>query len=251
VRSERRNLLFAANLIRQIVSTSNGLARGGGGFALKLRTDTSLTSDRFVGLWEERQGLGLKPRLLQSKLLVSAVSTPRPLRCARPYWISDFLGFGRMHDLKNLWNPQFPEAGFTEYLPDLGKDGSAGKYGSDLTRPLTPEQILVINLLANQGIPTSLRTCSSMSPFEVFRSERFIASHFMPVDPPSAGFLLPEKFRAFTSGATIYRDDSESALFLGATPTAASLALALRIPEIVFGCGRVTARRLLNRLRNR
>jgi hypothetical protein len=248
-----RNQLFAANLIRQIVSSENGLARGKGTFALKLRTDTLLTSDRFIHLWQERHALGLCANLFQSKVLVSTVSTPRPLRCARPYWVSDFLSFGRMEDLRNLrnlWSSDFSKVTVDDYLPHIANSKSGNeRVFNDLTRPLTPEQILVINLLTRHGKIVRLRKCGSINPFELLRSERVIASHFIPVDPTSSGFLLPEKFRSFRPGSPIYRDDSESTLFLGKSSSSASAAWLARFPEILYGTTRVFLRSAINRLK--
>jgi hypothetical protein len=200
----------SANIVRQIVSSKRGLEVVQTRYALKLRTDTLLTSAKFTDIWEiYSQGL-LRNRCFKRRILVSATFTPCPRYCPSPYWVSDFFAFGLTEDVQYLWD--IPSPTLAKMQDDEAYRTQRIESGTKITPPTNAEQKLILSMASKAGIHEKVATVTSINPFCLIRSEIFIASHFIPVDPLEAGFELPERFRQFNNHHT-YRRDHKSTLF--------------------------------------
>jgi hypothetical protein len=224
-----RAVISYANILRQIISTRSGLAKANRRYALKIRSDTEITSAVFLSDWYSYASRGIRPAIFKSRILVSAIFTPQPVSCPSPYFVSDFFSFGFTHDLIKLWDAshQIIRNGFDDDMERI----KFPKF--KITRCVNAEQRLILAMLSSNGINERLVSFTSISPFQLFRSEKFIASHFLPCDPESSGIKLPERFKAYRNHHT-YRHDHRKALFRAENPVKSHIALYTRIPAILF-----------------
>ncbi len=234
----------SANIYRQIVSSRAGLQAGTRPYGLKLRSDTSLLSAKFLELWDQHSAKGLAPRYFSKRALVSAVFSPCPRLCPSPYWVSDFFAFGLLEDVKNLWDIPLDVIDRLFERSPLKADSSVGT-----TPPLNAEQRLILAFAEKNGHHDSVRTITSVNPVSLARSEKFIASHFLPVAPVAAGFNLPIRFSRFESHQT-YRVDHEGGLFRSPASAGAYASWLGGLPAIGLACAKGVGGRLIRRIRN-
>lgn len=239
-----RAVSSSANIFRQIRSSHAGLSHATRRYALKLRSDTALTSPAFLDCWDSLRSKAMKPVIFEERILVSAIFTPNPLYCPSPYWVSDFFAFGRCGDVQKLWNIPFAAI---QRLLEEDEEKKACTDDPALSRmALNAEQRLILGLLGNQGIHERARTITTVNPMLLMRSEKFIASHFIPVDPETSGFNLALRFHGFSAHHT-YRSDHLGPLFRSDGSLGARIAWVCRLPVIMFAC----AKGLCGRLRRR
>lgn len=240
---ERANT-SSANIYRQIASSSAGLKAATRPHALKLRSDTSLTSSAFVRLWEEHAANGFRPSCFSKRILVSAIFTPCPRHCPSPYWVSDFFAFGLLEDVRNLWD--LPSS-FVDLTFQLSPPATVPQQGSG--QAINAEQRLMIALANKNGINARARFITTVNPFVLAASEKFIASNFLPVDPVEAGFNLANRFHRFTDHHT-YRFDHKGKLFRAEGPCGAAAAFSTGLAKIAVACAKGTAGRIRRKFKN-
>lgn len=240
-----RALSSSANILRQIRSSHAGLLQATRHYALKLRSDTALTSSIFLDCWNGHRSKGMKPVVFKERILVSAIFTPNPLHCPSPYWVSDFFAFGRCEDVRKLWD--IPFAAIQRLFEE---DEERKVYTADAAvsrTALNAEQRLILSMLGNHGIRENARTITTVNPLLLMRSEKFIASHFIPVDPETCGFNLADRFHGFNAHHT-YRCDHLGPLFRSDGSLGARIAWVCRLPVIMFACAKGFCGRLRRRV---
>jgi hypothetical protein len=236
-----RELSSSANILRQVRSSHAGLLQATRRYALKLRSDTTLTSSEFLHCWDTFRSRGMKPALFAERVLVSAIFTPNPFHCPSPYWVSDFFAFGWIEDVRRLWD--VPVGIIQRLFKDNESQNAEASNGALSRSALNAEQRLMISMMERHGILESVKTITTVNPLLLMRSEKFIASHFIPVDPQASGFNLPNRFHKFRTHHT-YRCDHLGSLFRSANPISARIAWVNRIPVILFACAKGLAGRL-------
>jgi hypothetical protein len=237
-----------ANLSRQIITSLSGLRRSTRKYALKLRTDCTLTSDNFLGIWEEREPLGLRPALLTRKVMISAATCYNPVRVPIPFHPSDFFHFGVTQDVTKLWEVPLVPTEVAIHFPEgtLSRYWNSVPCESNLPFRTTPEQYLFLEFLARSGFPMTLKGIRSINPLDLLFSDRLMARHFVVVDPFSAGIVLPERFHCnLNSASPFYRNDLDGGAFSATTPIASLMSLVARFPLYCCACIREIIRRIL------
>lgn len=240
-----RSLSSSANILRQIRSSQAGLSRATRRYALKLRSDTSLTSSAFLACWENYRSKGMKPVVFDERILVSAIFTPNPLHCPSPYWVSDFFAFGRREDVQKLWDIPFGE--IQRLFEEDKKRKSSGAEGAISRKAINAEQRLIISMLGKHGMHENVKTITTVNALLLMRSEKFIASHFIPVDPEDYGFNLADRFHSFRTHHT-YRCDHLGPMFRSDSAVGARIAWISRLPVIMFACAKGICGRLRRRI---
>jgi hypothetical protein len=143
-----------------------------------------------------------------------------------------------------VWNIPFGEI---QRLFDEVEKRKAGVADAVISRSaLNAEQMLILTMLRNHGIRENAKTITTVNPLLLMRSEKFIASHFMPVDPEAFGFNLAHRFHRFNAHHT-YRCDHLGPLFRSDGSLGAHIAWISRFPVIMFAC----AKGLCGRIRRR
>jgi hypothetical protein len=180
--------------------------------------------------------------------LVSAIFTPCPRYCPSPYWVSDFFAFGLLEDVRFLWD--IPMAEFDRMMEADRRRSEIIAAGKPVPPPVNAEQKLILAMATKAGVREKLESITSVDPFCLMRSERFIASHFLPVDPADSGFVLPERFHSF-KGHHTYRFDHEGPLFRTGNSLLMRVARVRNTGWILFACVKGVGGRIHRRLRRR
>lgn len=99
------------NLNRQLVSTQAGLAITERPYALKFRTDMTLSHANFLTYWNRHPKRCPQWKIFEDRILVGSNFTTSPYRFGRQaFGISDWASFGRREDVQRLWSaPPFPD----------------------------------------------------------------------------------------------------------------------------------------------
>lgn len=113
------------NVNRQLLSTKEGLKKAERKYAMKLRSDLILTSNKFLEYFDKFQKRGASYNLFERKLLASAVFTRYSIEYIKenrrdliPFHISDWWFFGLKSDLDKYFmdTPLVEEPNFTNYF---------------------------------------------------------------------------------------------------------------------------------------
>ncbi|WP_428049860.1 WavE lipopolysaccharide synthesis family protein [Candidatus Avelusimicrobium caledoniensis] len=92
------------NVNRQIISTKNGLKKVQRRYALKLRTDISLTSLNFLRYWKKFPKRTDDCRVLTERVLINNLYCANPHKTNFCFHVSDWVFFGLTEDLLKIWN---------------------------------------------------------------------------------------------------------------------------------------------------
>jgi len=109
-RYERDNSPYRENMNRQIVSTLNGLKRVATKYAVKIRSDNVLHSNKILTLHEQFPARSEECRFLKERIVTSnqwahEFTSGFPV----PFFVSDFFQFGLTEDLIQLWDVPLEE----------------------------------------------------------------------------------------------------------------------------------------------
>lgn len=90
----------------QIAAAKAGLAAAGGGYVLRTRSDLVFRDTGFIARHLEDRDLSRGPAaVFEERVLISWLFTLNPLTIERmPFHFSDWFNFGRLSDVKRLWD---------------------------------------------------------------------------------------------------------------------------------------------------
>ncbi|MGC3991701.1 MAG: WavE lipopolysaccharide synthesis family protein [Chthoniobacteraceae bacterium] len=93
------------NLNRQMVSTQAGLRMATRPYIFKMRTDTVLTGNAFLCMFEAFPARAAKHQIFTHRVMIWNIFTKTPIRSGIGcYHTSDIVSFGRGEDIRMLWN---------------------------------------------------------------------------------------------------------------------------------------------------
>lgn len=156
----------ATNVNRQLASTKAGLLASTRPFALKLRSDLTLTSLGFLDWWGMYRARHGDLRVVEERVLLPTVYSRNPRRLY-PHWTfhpSDWMAFGLTQDVQRLWSAE-----------PYDRERVTAEHG----RALAPEQHLWLGALAQAGHRPALQ--------DVAASELSIANNLVLLDPTVLG----------------------------------------------------------------
>ena len=138
------------NLNRQLLSTQEGLKRATRKYAMKLRSDLILTSDKFLKYFDEFPKRSENYQLFAHKVLIPTLFSRYSLKVSKnqasfnvPFHPSDWWMFGLREDLNKYYldTPLAPEPYFTKYFELEENRGKISPF-NDIKTKFTPEQYL-------------------------------------------------------------------------------------------------------------
>jgi len=141
---DKKNKRCYNNVNRQIVSSFNGLKEVQTEYAVKIRSDLMLTSNRFVKFFGKYQRRTEDFKIFENRIITYCFTSKFSLGMEiTPFCISDWFYFGKSSDLVKLFdiplNPDENDLYFNELFPD-----NAPKHGTFSSKPLRyfPEQYI-------------------------------------------------------------------------------------------------------------
>jgi hypothetical protein len=184
--SEHRGLRLANNLNRQILSTSSGLAEVATEYAVKLRSDATVTGRGFVEFFNAFPWRLQDHRIFQHRIVISKEFTRSPKSFVPfAYHPSDLFQFGLTKDLKLFWDIELVVGDRLRdyFLPETSK---ASFSMFDRFR-YTTEQYLFLDLLKRTGRSVQLRDFSDVDESISDLSQLCLLNNFIPVEPELLG----------------------------------------------------------------
>ncbi|MCS7032245.1 MAG: WavE lipopolysaccharide synthesis family protein, partial [Gloeomargarita sp. SKYG116] len=112
------------NVNRQILSTLNGIKSSRRHYILKIRTDSILTSDKFLSFYFQFPKRNSYYSIFNHRIITLTLFSRDPSLYCRLFHPSDIAQFGSRADLLMLWDvplldqSKMPKKEFTEYVPE-------------------------------------------------------------------------------------------------------------------------------------
>lgn len=184
-----------ANTNRMLRSTRAGLDRAERPFALKLRSDSPLTGQRFLSWWGRFERRSSSMQVFGSRVVTTSVAT-RPGRTTPGYLFhpSDCAHFGLTEDVRHLWAAS---------EIDESENFSFRSNSSELPRTrYWNEQVLWLSCLDRSGVTVDYPWTGYLANNVVEDSDLSIVNNFTVVEPWQFGVAFPS-LRAMTEGSVM------------------------------------------------
>ena len=188
------------NLNRQLVSTQEGLKKATGKYAMKLRSDMILTSDKFLDYFDKFQARSDKYNLFEHKILTSCLFSRLNLKSGKdqdrvpiPFHISDWWMFGLRDDLNKYFldTKLIQEPYFSKYF-DLEENKHKKNPFSEIKCRFTPEQYLCYSCFARNFDDIYMEDAADVSEDIMHKSRECIANNFIILQYKQSGIYLPK-----------------------------------------------------------
>ena len=196
------------NVVRQLVSTRNGIEAATRAYVLKFRADHQLKSNDFAVVREYPVNCSATNRLFQQPITVTNFFIRNPLRVPILFHLSDLVQFGRKNDMLDLWSIPLPEPKDIcfDKKPKFRVLGNFVGYTSLVQ---VPEQTLMLGWLKKHGYSIHLPYIC-YTTFALFKLwERLLTDHFYVMNWNRAGIIFPERFHYsfYTKKANYLEED--------------------------------------------
>jgi hypothetical protein len=145
------------NINRQIVSTLNGLKKVKTKYAIKLRSDFSLTGTNFIKIFQKYNSSDYNNykknwKIFKNRIFILDLYTKNPKKkdtTSFAYHPSDFFQFGLTDDLYNFWNIPLMDKKTAQYFKNRKPDE---KNSLDFSHRFCIEQYLWISVMQKNNI---------------------------------------------------------------------------------------------------
>ncbi len=182
------------NVNRQLVSTRNGLARATRKYVVKLRTDSTLSSAKFLAV--PRNLVKRSPRwsFFRERVLVPAQGSVHPAVVPSLYHVSDLFQFGLTADLQELWSsPLAPEPETSRaYSPEAPPPLVYNVVEGPCVRA-APEQFYIVSFLQRRGLPARISYAAECGTHQAALSLLALANNFVVASQIDLGVNLPRR----------------------------------------------------------
>lgn len=175
------------NVNRQIISTINGLKKSTRKYAMKLRSDIIIKNTNFIKKFSKFDNFRCDDcKIFKNRVIINNLYCANPKLTNFPFHISDWVQFGLLEDLINLWD-----------IP-LQSKYEGCEYFNNNPRPkndiiptwlmrYVPEQHIGISCLRKNGVKFNCENYSDLSDENLKLSEQFFANNFVILDYENYG----------------------------------------------------------------
>ncbi len=200
-----------SNINRQIVSTQSGLKRGGRAYAMKIRTDCLLTSDACLARFNDFPARSDNYLFFQQRILIPEIFSRDPALDAAPFLFhpSDVFQFGRMEDLRQLWD--IPRLQANDLVIRAQQPWYFNLYPGSWR--CMPEQYIWTAFLEKHGVAASLEGYWQFTLAQAVVSEASIVNNFQIVGHDAMGLQLPRRLTEFWNAHSVYTHGAWTELY--------------------------------------
>lgn len=185
---------FVNNLKRQLISTQNGLKRVDSKYVVKLRTDLVFNSDKLLSslfLYPQKKEVG---KTLLGKIVIPSFFSKRFLTSLdgnfvqlTPFHFSDWLAFGLLEDVNNIYNVDLPNEEYCNYFFDHTYMGNKINLMAAAHR-YAPEQYIFYSAYKKLiSDPVEFNDYMDYSEVALEASDRFLTNNFIVLTPQQLG----------------------------------------------------------------
>lgn len=179
------------NYNRQIVSSLFGLQRVETRYAMKLRSDNYLMSDRFKALQQRFPKRGLTHHFSRERVVTNNTFTriyAKGMRVA--FHNCDFFYFGLTHDVLEMWDlPLFEDVDYDAGRPGKAQHKGAPEFATDAT-----QEFWLSYLNKHLASPIELRHLHDLGGDYLEISDQCYANNLVVAGPMDLGLGLPSKW---------------------------------------------------------
>ena len=169
-----------SNIDRQLASVLGGLRVASRSYAIRMRLDTTLASDRFLQSYAALLAdTSIRPpSLFRKRVLSTSIYFRDAAKSNYLFHPSDIFHFGLLSDLLDLWN-----------APLVQSHRSAAS-----RLALVPEQYIWIQYLLSKGFSEAKLDARRFRYASILMSEWSLATNWWVVDGKANGIVLPDRF---------------------------------------------------------
>ena len=189
------------NVERQIISTVSGLLLSKRLYALKIRSDISLTSNSFIKYFHKFNNFDNEWHFLQQRIIIPSMITRDPRYWESPMCPSDWCSFGLRSDMLSLWNNNFLSDDDKKWFLDKQKPYLVTKFYPHLTARFNPEQIIWIGFI-NKFKRTHIDHMFDINDFSMEETLKSYANNLIILSEKQFGIKFLKKMR---QGADLWR----------------------------------------------
>jgi hypothetical protein len=183
------------NINRQLLSTQRGLSGVATPFAIKIRTDCCLEHTGFLRTFQRFSPVTKAP----SRIVVSSLFTIDPAMFEQmPYHISDWFQFGDTTALRTYWSSPFMSTDDATFYERHAHASHSTFMDRRFRSRLAVEQFLAVHYARQCGyeVPRYHNDCREAV---LQGHRRFLARHFLVLDPWDLGLCFPKYDWAYRS----------------------------------------------------
>ncbi|OLA74638.1 MAG: hypothetical protein BHW62_03155 [Acinetobacter sp. CAG:196_36_41] len=186
------------NINRQLLSTQAGLEKASRRYAMKVRSDLILTSDRFLDYFDKFQARTDNYTLFNRKIIVPALFTRFNIKCDNlyervkiPFHVSDWWLFGLRGDLNTYFsNTKLAEEPyFTEYFTKEENKHKNTPYGKTKFK-FSPEQYFGYSCFARNFKDIYMEDAADYSDELMEKFRECLVNNFIVLEFAQSGIYL-------------------------------------------------------------
>lgn len=186
------------NINRQLFSTQEGLKKARRKYALKLRSDLILTSDKFLDYFDRFPKRIDDYRLFEKKILTAALYTRFTIRNGKPakrvkipFHVSDWWLFGLREDVNKYFldTPLVREPEFTNYFALKGNERKKSPYGK-VRFKFAPEQYFGYECFKRNFAGIYMEDAADYSDELMEKSRKCLVNNFITLEFAQSGIYL-------------------------------------------------------------
>lgn len=186
------------NMNRQLLATKEGLKKASRKYAMKLRSDLILTSDKFLKYFDEFQNRTDNYKLFERKIIVPALFTRFNIKCGKPYervkipfHVSDWWLFGLREDLNKYFldTELVEEPYFTRYFNYEENKNKITPYGKAKFK-FSPEQYFGYSCFARNFDDIYMEDAADYSDDLMEKFRECLVNNFIVLEFAQSGIYL-------------------------------------------------------------
>ncbi len=186
------------NMNRQLLTTQEGLKKASRKYAMKLRSDLILTSDKFLKYFDEFQNRTDNYKLFERKIIVPALFTRFNIKCGKPcervkipFHVSDWWLFGLREDLNKYFldTELVDEPYFTRYFNYEENKNKITPYGKAKFK-FSPEQYFGYSCFARNFDDIYMEDAADYSDELMEKFRECLVNNFIVLEFAQSGIYL-------------------------------------------------------------
>jgi len=184
---------YPNNILRQVVSTANGLKAASSRYAVKIRTDFAVENANFIDRWSAFTPAYPEMLCFSKPVAIISLGCNDPLRTTGLFHCSDFFYFGLKEDLLLYWDVEEQVRNENNRTLTLTEKLLHPQYGLSFSR-LATEQELLRNFVQNKyNKQFKMDFRDEFSKELLSLSEGILLNNFVLLDAAEAGVVVPKR----------------------------------------------------------
>lgn len=175
------------NVHRQIVSTKHGLRAVKTPYAMKLRSDMTLTGNHFLDVFKKYDDYRADEfRIFKNRIITNNLYCAHPRKTKFPFHISDWFQFGNTEDLLKLWDIEIPKEPETSHFFLNKKKPENDPFASAIFKYI-PEQSIWLGCLEKNAISVNFNHYCDNTEENIVLTEKMFSNNLVILDYANSG----------------------------------------------------------------